>query len=1020
DDDSVTLSFLSIDNVGAKETDGTMVFTITLDGEAQNAFSIDYESVDGTATVEDSDYISVNGTLLFVPGDNEKTITVTIVDDSKAEADEIIVINLINLQNNGQNIIIESASGTGTIFNDDHNPVIGDISISGNEDTDINFAQTDFTSVFTDEDGDILDTLRVMSLPENGILYLNNTAITLNQELSSSDLNSMKFSPDANWFGETDFVYNAFDGTNWAEDSAIVHISILSVNDVPVAEDDSFTIPEDSYVEGNVIANDKDIDGDDLQVTQIVVNGQSYSAGTDIELDGVGILRIESNGNIVFTTEPDFNGRVPTITYKINDGNGGTDTAVITISVTEENDNPVAVDDIFTILEDSSVNGNILSNDYDVEGDEIQVTGVSVGGSSYSTGEDITIDGVGTVRIDSNGDIIFTPVANFNGEVPAITYEISDGNGGTDTAVISITTTEENDNPVAVGDIFTISEDSSVNGNILSNDYDVEGDEIQVTGVSVGGSSYSTGEDITIDGVGTVRIDSTGNIIFTPVANFNGEVPAITYEISDGKGGSDTAVINIIATEENDKPVAVDDSFTISEDSSLNGNILSNDYDPDDDELEITQITVGGNSYSTGEDITIDGVGTVKIDSNGDIIFTPVANFNGEVPAITYEISDGNGGTDSAVIIIITIEGNDAPEINDEEYSICSSSTLEGNILTNDSDPDGDALLANAVIAEAGHGTFTINGNGDFTYTSEEGFKGTEVIVVEICDSYAEPICVADTIVIIVSQSSTVVVDSEISACYGEEVLISDVSVSDYSSVSWTTSGSGEILGENSITPTYIPAENEEGAIEMVITVFGTGTCSSETVTATVTIDYAPEIIADAGNSDTITYNSQANLIADVLPTDRDYSYSWSPAELVDNPSGSTTYTVALQENTMFTVTVTDNESGCQATDSIFIVVKETIDDNMLSIKNGISPNFDGNNDVWYIEGIENFPDNRVAIFNRWGDKIIEFRNYDNTTVYWDGKNSKGKNVPDGTYYYILEIRNVKTYTGWIQVRGSR
>ena len=284
DDDSASLSFLSIDNVGANEADGTMIFTISLDGEVQNAFSIDYESVDGTATVEDSDYNSVNGTLSFVSGDTEKTITVTIVDDSKTEADETIIINLTNLQDNGQNIIVESASGTGTIYNDDHSPVVSDIEKSGSEDFNVNFTISDFTSAFTDEDGDTLTTVKIVSLPGNGDLYLNSTLVTEGQEISKSDLNNLEFRPKANWYGDTEFDYNAFDGTNWAEDSAIVYITISSVNDKPVAEDDQFTIHEDEVAEGNVIENDKDIDGGTLQVTQITIEGQTYSAGTILQL----------------------------------------------------------------------------------------------------------------------------------------------------------------------------------------------------------------------------------------------------------------------------------------------------------------------------------------------------------------------------------------------------------------------------------------------------------------------------------------------------------------------------------------------------------------------------------------------------------------------------------------------------------------------------------------------------------------------------------------------------------------
>ncbi|MBK6347586.1 MAG: gliding motility-associated C-terminal domain-containing protein [Bacteroidales bacterium] len=60
-----------------------------------------------------------------------------------------------------------------------------------------------------------------------------------------------------------------------------------------------------------------------------------------------------------------------------------------------------------------------------------------------------------------------------------------------------------------------------------------------------------------------------------------------------------------------------------------------------------------------------------------------------------------------------------------------------------------------------------------------------------------------------------------------------------------------------------------------------------------------------------------------------------------------------------------------------------------------------------------------MKIFNRWGDQIIAMEGYDNNKVYWDATNSNGDLVPDGTYFYILEIKGIKTFTGWIYVRSE-
>jgi gliding motility-associated-like protein len=90
-----------------------------------------------------------------------------------------------------------------------------------------------------------------------------------------------------------------------------------------------------------------------------------------------------------------------------------------------------------------------------------------------------------------------------------------------------------------------------------------------------------------------------------------------------------------------------------------------------------------------------------------------------------------------------------------------------------------------------------------------------------------------------------------------------------------------------------------------------------------------------------------------------------------------------------------------------------------LFVYNGVSPNSDGINDIWKIRGIEKYPDNTVIIFNRWGDKLREFANYNNTTHSWNGKNENGDPLPDGTYFYILDVKDVGVLKGWIFLRGK-
>lgn len=84
---------------------------------------------------------------------------------------------------------------------------------------------------------------------------------------------------------------------------------------------------------------------------------------------------------------------------------------------------------------------------------------------------------------------------------------------------------------------------------------------------------------------------------------------------------------------------------------------------------------------------------------------------------------------------------------------------------------------------------------------------------------------------------------------------------------------------------------------------------------------------------------------------------------------------------------------------------------------NAFSPNDDGVNDTWEIENIENalYDNNRIEIYNRWGQMIWEGKHYDNKTVVWRGKTLSGQNLPSGTYFYLATI-NEKLYKGFIEL----
>ncbi|NKC05286.1 tandem-95 repeat protein [Ochrobactrum haematophilum] len=642
---------------------------------------------------------------------------------------------------------------------DDVPETVGTIDDQANNDADA-ITSLDVSGYFKDVDGDTL-TYTATGLPK-GLTIDPNTGIisgTIDPSASQDGVG-----------GAHSVTITVNDGTSTVEQTFTWTVS----NPAPTANDDAVSTDEDTPVSGNVLfdsaagdVTDTDPDGDELVVTKFEINGTSYNAGEDATIVGVGTFKLESDGSYTFTPDKDWNGTVPTITYTISDEEGGTDTATLTITVdpvddvpetvgtiddqsnndadaitsldvsgyfkdvdgdtltysatglpkgltidlntgiisgtidpsasqdgvggahsvtitvndgtstveqtftwTVSNPAPTANDDAVSTDEDTPVSGNVLFDsaagdvaDTDPDGDKLVVTQFEINGTSYNAGEDATIAGIGTFKLESDGSYTFTPDENWNGTVPTITYTISDGEGGTDTADLTITVDPVNDAPETVG---TIDDQASNDADAITS-LDVSDFFKDVDGDTLTYSATGLPKGLTID-------PNTGIISGTidPSASQDGVGGAHSVTITANDGTS-TVEQTFTWTVSNPAPTANDDAVSTDEDTPVSGNVLFDsaagdvaDTDPDGDKLVVTQFEINGTNYNAGEDATIAGVGTFKLESDGSYTFTPDENWNGTVPTITYTISDGEGGTDTADLTITVDPVNDAPVIAGE------------------------------------------------------------------------------------------------------------------------------------------------------------------------------------------------------------------------------------------------------------------------------------------------------------------------------------------------------------------
>ncbi len=218
---------------------------------------------------------------------------------------------------------------------------------------------------------------------------------------------TVSYRPDPGYAGPDSFDYTVVDG-HGGSDTATVSVTVTA-NDPPIAVDDTLTIDEDTFGKVDVLANDSDPDGIGLEIV-----------GTT---DGMHGSVTVVNGGLRFTPDHDWNG-ADSFTYTIQDEDGATDTATVSVTVNPVNDAPVAGDDGFEVDEDASAAIlDVLANDHDVDLDELEIS--AAGPAPH-----------GTVAL-TDGGITYRPDSGFSG-TDTFPYSIADGHGGTDSATVTV------------------------------------------------------------------------------------------------------------------------------------------------------------------------------------------------------------------------------------------------------------------------------------------------------------------------------------------------------------------------------------------------------------------------------------------------------------------------------------------------------------------------------------------------------------------------------------------------------
>ncbi len=701
------------------------------------------------------------------------------------------------------------------------------------------------------------------------------------------------FMPEADFFGDTWFTYDVTDngttnGVNApATGTATVYVTVSDVNDPPVAGDDTKTTPEDTDLVFNrdqLLLNDNPGPNEEFQT--LTVSDVHMTAQTHGTVEMV-------NGEITYSPADDFYGDA-SFTYTLTD-NGETNgvsapqstTGTVNVTVTEVNDTPIPADDTKSIAEDGMLTfagSQLLVNDSPGPNEASQSLAVDVVTETPETH--------GTVSLETNGDVIYTPVADFYGTA-TFTYTVLD-NGKTNatndflsaTATVTVNVTEVNDAPVPADDTRTVAEDGDLVFNaseLLANDSPGPNESSQtllVTDVTPGSETH-----------GTVQLEN-GSITYSPALDFFGEA-WFTYTVEDnGKtDGSPAhltaqATVSVTVTEVNDVPQLQDDTATSPEDTWLVipvATLLANDSAGPGESGQTLTLTAVTNSAAThGQATYYESSHTA---ANGTsyppdtIIYIPDEHFNGAA-SFTYTVTDDgttNGVNDPrtavATVLVNVTEVNDAPiAADDSGFTTAEELALtipSADLLPNDLPGGGETEQTLTVTAVQGnddtHGDVQLDlqtgiityepepqyiGPAQFTYTVTDNgttdgtldAKTDEATVFITVTPVNDPPTIdsIDNVTVDEDAALQTIILTGVTAGGGEDQVLKVEATADVPGL-FATLDVEDPLADGTAELTYLLAEHQNGEAVITVTVTDGGNdnlLSTEEDNATVTTDF--------------------------------------------------------------------------------------------------------------------------------------------------------------------------------------
>ena len=496
---------------------------------------------------------------------------------------------------------VATASITVTSINDA--PIANPQSVTTNEDTPVGIT-------LTGSDVETPPTFSIVAVPAHGSL--------------SGALPNLTYTPAANYFGPDSLVFKVTDGSA-ATDTATIDITVNSVNDAPTAAGTNVTTTADTPVTAHITASD--LEGDTLSYTPT----SPTPAGGTVSC---------TDADCTYTPASGFFGP-DSFDVTVSDGNGGSVTVSVGVSVSALNNHaPVVNDATYVTIEDTTRSFSVDGSDED--GDAL----------TFSA---LTQPAAGSVTCSAAGACTFTPAPN-NSSSQSFVVRASDGSGGVGDATILILVAPVNDTPTVAPTSVSTAEDNAASVDLIA--VDVDGDTL----------TWSLKQAPLH---GTVSCTSGGSCTYSPAANYNG-ADSFDAEVNDGSGGRVRITVPVSVSAVNDAPSAPTANVSLNEDGSRSFNLAATDLDGDPI------------AYSVGTST----LGVLSCSGSGVCSFVANPNANG-TSTVAYSASDASTTTSGAIVIVIAAV-NDAPTAGNLTLTTVEDTPVSFSVPAGD--VDGDAL----------------------------------------------------------------------------------------------------------------------------------------------------------------------------------------------------------------------------------------------------------------------------------------------------------------------------------------